>query len=163
MHSRMFQIEDHPVLEDERMNSADFEEHWFTREIADYVTDVPYRDDDVYYFIDGVLLPLGEYVDLFRENGQPVFILHKGFRERYFAKTYERFCVALDKLSSEITLDSFASNQIHSDLYTLRTLYDDRHGIWLYYDHEIFTLDQWMRSAVEGEKYYFGGVLDYHF
>ena len=163
MHSRMFQIEDHPVLEDERMNSADFEDHWFTREIADYVCNAGTREEDIDMFIDYVITPLGECAELVQENGQAYFILHDGFREKYFAESYKHFCVILQKLSSQTTLEDFANGKIDRDMYALKRAYNNRYGWWVAEEDELYSLDEWMRSAETGVKYYFGGVLDYHF
>lgn len=164
MHSRIFQIENYPIFEDERLSSADFDcEHWFVREIADYVCDVDAREENIDMFIDDVIKPLGECAELVQESGQVYFTLHHGFREKYFVERYKRFCTILQKLSLSITLEDFASGEVGGDMYALKSAYNDRYGWWVNSEDGLYTLDDWIRHAQTETKYYLGGVLDYHF
>lgn len=47
MHSRIFQVSAAPIAKEDYISSADYEDHWFTREIADYVSDNCDRDSDI--------------------------------------------------------------------------------------------------------------------
>lgn len=47
MHSRIFQVSMEPIEEENYICEAEYCDHWFTREIANYVSDDCDRDGDI--------------------------------------------------------------------------------------------------------------------
>ena len=47
MHSRIFQVSMEPIEKDDYILERDYWDHWFTREIADYVNGSTNRNDDI--------------------------------------------------------------------------------------------------------------------
>lgn len=152
MHSRIFQVSMEPINEGEYIAEDDYYEHWFTREWADYVSDDCDRNSGIEWLNS---CAKGYTVD---EDGNGKYLIVTS-KERYFANAYERFTEALDKIGKP-TLEEFANG---IDLWYLKNAYEDKCGFYIDADGELMTFDSFIRRCVINEKYYIGGVLDYHF
>lgn len=158
MHSRIIQLETTPVHESEYITPADYDhEHWFLREIADFVVEDEDRETTLHSFLDALSrFGLEQFPD--------GFALKPGFHARYFAPDYARFRAVLDSISSSLTLDSFAADsRLRGELFVLCDAYEDE---FTYYvqttDHGLLPLARFLRLAKPGTRYYFGGTLSYH-
>lgn len=76
-----------PVSEDDYISECDFYDHWFTKSIADYISDDVNRDAAITSF--------KEYLEKFGsckfDEENTSFTFYAGFHESYFKHQYERF------------------------------------------------------------------------
>lgn len=171
MHSRIIQLTTRPLTADAYITESDFDsEHWFLRQIADSVD----SDDDRNGTLDmlkgwmkkhdpfvGALIP-------FKDEDGEGFILEHEYKEAYFADKYRHFKAALDKLCSSVSLEGYSDWFTRKDMLVcmsdLIRQWRDELGIYIASDsaYELDTLDDFIRKASYGVKYYFGGTLDYH-
>lgn len=152
MHSRIFQVSMNPINKGEYICEGDYYEHWFTREIADYVSDDCSRDGS----IDWLGGDARGYIIGKDDNGEYLIITSK---EEYFANAYENFMNELNKIGKP-TLKEFVNG---IDLWYLKNANEDRFGFYIDADGELMTFDAFVRRCIINEKYYIGGVVDYHF
>lgn len=152
MHSRIFQVSMEPINKGEYICDSDYYEHWFTREIADYVSDDCNRDSCIKW-LDEVAKG---YLIGKDDNGEYLIVTNK---EEYFALAYENFIKALNKIGRP-TLKEFGNG---IDLWYLKNADEDKFGFYVDADGELMTFDAFVRRCVINEKYYIGNILDYHF
>lgn len=154
MHSRIFQIEKEAISEDEYIDSDSIPE-WFTNVIADYTSDDNDRQNDIDWLMTAALNEVAT-----AEKDKLIF---SSDVRRYFKEKHEAFVKAAEKLS-QTPFDDFVSKYaVDSVLFNLKEAYSDRYGFYVYIDDDLVTLDDFMRDVKDGEVYYFGGVVDYHF
>lgn len=152
MHSRIFQVSLEPIDKWDYIEESDYWDHWFTREIADYVDDDTNREEDIKWLIsccDGLILhkdDKGEY-----------FIVKN--KEAYFAKKFERFTQTIDKIK-DYTLKDFTEGFF--EMWGLKDAYEDKFGFYVDADGEVMNFDSFVRACAKDEKYYIGGTIDYH-
>lgn len=160
MYSRIIQIETTPIPESDYIIAADYDyEHWFLREIADFVDEDADREATLRFFLD-FLSRSDDSLDRFPDG----FALKPGFHARYFSPDYARFRAVLDSISSSLTLDTFVTGSgLGGELFALRDAYEDE---FTYYvqttEHNLLPLARFLRLAKPGTRYYFGGALSYH-
>ena len=110
MHSRICQIETHPVTEDDALNIG-----WnlddIKPEIADYVDEDPNPSGTIAWLKKNLTARCGDAITILEDG----FILHEGFREAYFQRSYEKFQTYLRKLEN-CSLADFAACGIGSPL-----------------------------------------------
>ncbi len=152
MHSRIFQVSMEPIKETDYICEADYYDHWFTREWADYVSNDYNRDNAIKWLKECAK----GYTVGKDDNGEYFIITNK---EEYFKDAYDMFIDALDKIGRP-TLEEFTNG---IDLYPLRNAYEDKCGFYIDADGELMTFDSFVRRCVINEKYYIGNALDYHF
>ena len=163
MHAKIFQ------LSKKELNTSDFiSEHDFlntemweiitSKTCADYVSEL--NDTErirVLQSINGS--PSGMYYNEI-DNTLRVFDA-----KEYFKAKYQGFLEDIQKLSA-ITLDSFSTSQndfqIRSDIYSLRTNFDDEIGTYMILDGCAISMDKFVRMS-QGETFYVGTVFDFHF
>lgn len=157
MHSRIFQISRNPIKKDCYLSEFDYEDHWFTYQIADYVSDTsdPERDYEWLNEVKGIT------VDAKKKT------LTIDSKAEYFNGKYHEFTM-LAKTLSEISLNEFITNEKNLDEYRMRQAYEDKVGFYVDDNSEYFgmaTLDSFMRSqkVCEGDVFHLGAVIDYHF
>lgn len=91
MHSRIFQVSMEPIEEENYICEAEYCDHWFTREIANYVSDDCDRDGDIKRLANIAKgYSVGE-----DDNGEYIIITNK---EEYFSYAYVKFMEALNKI-----------------------------------------------------------------
>lgn len=163
MHSRIFQITTNPVPKENYITTSDFEDHWFTDSIADYVSDDNDRAEDIKW--------LRSFLEhkktvAFDESDSSFEILSHG-REAYFAHAYADFTAARGETMG-LGLPEFASCGEVTDfsmlLWRMNNAFCSKYDFYVTLD-EVGTipLDKFIRQAETGTRYYIGGVLDYHF
>lgn len=153
MHSRTFQVSERPIEKEDYITEDNYAyEHWFIESIADYVSADCNRDDDIKWLKDCTPgFTLGK-----DENGE-YFIINS--KEEYFKPAFEGFKKALEKLH-DISIEQFME---YVDIYGLNSYYEDKYGFYIDIDDELQTLDEFVRGCDNGEKYYIGGTVDYHY
>lgn len=152
MHSRIFQVSMEPINEEEYICEGDYYEHWFTREIADYVSDDCNREKDIEWLTEianGYIVSKDDY-------GEYLIVTDK---KEYFSENYKQFIKALDEIGTP-TLEEFVNG---IDLWDLRTAHEDRFGFYIDADGELMTFNKFIRKCVVNAKYYIGGIVDYHY
>lgn len=158
MHSRIYQISKNPIDKVDYIEESHYWDHWFTGSIADYVNGDTDREDDIKWLkdcYDNEGLSFG--VD---DDGEYFIIEDKS---QYFTKRFETFQKTLKELS-EITLDDFVSSRSSMQMYTLKSVYDDKFGFYVDGDDTgMETFDECIRSNSNGTKFYIGATIDYHF
>ena len=153
MHSRIFQVSMEPIAKYNYIEENDFYDHWFTNEIADYVSDSCDRDHDIDWFkVATAGCEFGE-----DENGKYFIVKNKA---RYFADKFDKFKNAAEQLSVA-TIDEFVDGLSHA-MYKLIQAYEDKYGFYIDADGELMTRDEFIRGCATDEKYYFGNTIDYH-
>ena len=152
MHSRIFQISLNPIKENEYITASDYYEHWFIKEVADYVIKSYNRNDDIAWLknaTSGLEFGNDEYGN---------FLIIKS-KEEYFEESFKGFNEALYRLKG-ITLKDFTKGT--ADFYLLKHAYEDKFGFYADVDGEVMSFDGFIRQCLKEEKYYIGGTLDYH-
>lgn len=152
MHSRIFQLSKEPITKEHYIDSYEFDEHWFTNQVADYVAGCD-REDAIDWLKSCVK---GCEVNT-DANGVYILVLNK---EEYFTSAYEKFKKTLEKLKV-CTLEQFASNALEFDIWRIQNSYSEKHGFYVYSD-ELVSFDHFIRFAELNQKYYIGNALDYH-
>lgn len=153
MHSRIFQISKKPIERKEYIDSGYYEyDHWFTREIADYVSSDCNRDEDI-KFLQNCSKGIAFGKD---ENGEYFIIENK---EEYFASAFEKFKKLLDDIK-DCTIKDFTTEI--QEFWIMKNIYEDKFGFYVDINDELMTFDHFMRVFSEEDKFYIGGTVDYH-
>ena len=160
MHSRIFQISETPVKKDEYITSDYYYDNPTVLNMSDYTSDDTDRSEDIEW--------LKEYMDGVLEfNGDSFTVIN---RKNYFTEKFNGFKEQLAIIQARLDMDYFMSdktnkNDIDFDMYELKTAYEDKLSFWAdTEDWGIIPMDKFMRDAAkEGETYYIGGTVDYHF
>ncbi|HHW57980.1 MAG TPA: hypothetical protein GXX15_10030 [Clostridia bacterium] len=155
MHGTIFQLEEKPLrFEEDFACEEDFYDD-FVKVIADYVNEDIDRDAEIRYFVEY----LKKYKEIMYDPQEYSIIFPKGFREEYFS---ERF-FNLKKFVQELTLEEFSTDS--TKVWILKNLINEKYGIYIYSRQSSWiTFDEFVRCNLkEGQKYYIGTVLDYHF
>ena len=157
MHGRIHQIETHPVAPDEAIKMCRHMDD-YKPEIADYVDEDPTPNGTIAWLKENLTARCGDTITILEDG----FILHEGFREAYFQRSYEKFQEYLRKIEN-CSLADFAVGKIGGAMFELRDAYNCRFGesVWSE-DGYLETRDEFMRHAEPEVRYYFGGTLDYH-
>lgn len=152
MHSRIFQVSMEPIEEENYICEAEYCDHWFTREIANYVSDDCDRDGDIKRLANIAKgYSVGE-----DDNGEYIIITNK---EEYFSYAYVKFMEALNKIGKP-TLEEFTNG---ISLWNLDQAVEDQFGFYVDADGKLMTFDAFIRRCAINEKYYIGGTIDYNF
>ena len=153
MHSRIFQVSMTPIKEIDYVTEADYNyEHWFCREIADYVVESDDRNADIEWLkscAKGLIFDKDNYGDYFVVKN----------KEDYFESKFKTFQTSLDKIK-ECTIEDFSNGIL--GMWSLRNAYEEKFGFYVDADGEVLTFDSFVRSCATNEKYYIGNILDYH-
>ena len=160
MHSRIFQLSETPIDEADFIEESYYFDHWFTREIADYVNGDTNRDDDINWlksFANGVE---------FGCDGDGEFLIVNS-KEDYFASSFETFKQCLDKVNQKCNIEDFVKGV--GEMWSLKNAHEDRFGFYVDVCYEagcvgdMMSFDEFVRGANVGIKYYIGNTIDYHF
>ena len=156
MHSKIFQISKSPISEDEFIDESKYFDN-FVGYIADYVDDLG-ANEDCYEWLGGT--PGIEY----HQSDKSITIVDKS---AYFSGKYKEFKECLESLS-KLSEETFSTSDFEfgMDMYRLKAAYNDEFAFYFDDDGEEFymrTLDDFMREVSNGDKFYRGNVIDYHF
>ena len=131
MHSRIFQLSETPIDEADFLRESYYFDHWFTREIADYVDGDTNRIDDIDWLkccVNGVEFGSDEHSE---------FLIVKD-REVYFNRAFNEFSHCLNTINNNNTIESF-TNGIQA-MWSLNNVYEDKFGFsYKVLDHYIRT------------------------
>lgn len=151
MHSRIIQLSKEPIDKDDYITEDTFIDD-FVGVIADYVSEETDREEDIKW----LLYAIKEYGIVYNDKEESI-IFPKGFKENYFRERFKE----LKEVVQNISLEQFASNSTVA--YNLASLIEDKHGFYIYTSFWQ-SFDSFVRGELEeGEKYYIGGTIDYHF
>ena len=142
MHSRIIELSKDPILKNERMCESSVPD-WFYHSIADYTDADTDRDHDIKWFLDAV----ARVVDV-AEDGKS-FTFKPKAKQKYFERQYHAFLDKACELTG-ISLDAFVGDQ-------------DKFSLYVYFNDELKSLDEWIRETDLSGSFYFGGTLDYHY
>lgn len=163
MHSRLFQIANHPIKDDELLDQYSLPEFlWETG--ADYV--VP--TNDVAQDIEWLFRVYKGAFALGKEKN--TFLIAPGGKNAFFKPKYKDFMEQVTLLTTT-TFEAFVGEEagpmdtkLDLTISSLCRAFNERSGFYVFQDNMgLMSLDAWMRRAKEGELYYFGTILDYHF
>jgi hypothetical protein len=156
VHSRIYQIATDPVKKEDYISEHDFFDHWFTDSIADYVSGEVNRAADIKWFRDR-LAGIAAFDTL------DSFVIVPGGREAYFTRAYESFVAAREK-TVKLGLAEFASNgEFDGLMHQMRNAFCGKYEFYVSSDEfDTIPLDDFIRKAEIGRRYYIGGTLDYH-
>ena len=158
MHSRIYQITTEPVPADEHLSESYFCEHWFVGSIADYVAGGLNHGLEIDCFKESLV----KSRVAFFHSDDCFSILPRG-KETYFRHTFADFSDAVKKAAS-VSLEDFAGNgECSSLVYRIKNSFCDKFGPYVSSDEfDTIPLDEFIRDAEPGKRYYIGGILDYH-
>ena len=150
MHSRIIELSKDPILKHERMCESSVPD-WFYHSIADYTDADTDRDHDIKWFLDAV----ARVVDV-AEDGKS-FTFKPKAKQKYFERQYHAFLDKACELTG-ISLDAFvgeAKYDIGMAMYKLNEHYQDKFSLYVYFNDELKSLDQWIReTALSGSFFY---------
>ena len=152
MHSRIFQVSLDPIAKADYITESNYWDHWFTREIADYVNENTNRSDD----IEWVKSCCNGFVFDKDDRGEYFIVEDK---EAYFKKKFESFTQTIDKIKN-YTLQDFTKGFF--EMWRLKSAYEDIFGFYVDADGELMNLDRFVRLCATNVKYYIGSTIDYH-
>ena len=156
--SRIIELSKDPILKNERMCESSVP-GWFYHSIADYTDADTDRDHDIKWFLDAV----ARVVDV-AEDGKS-FTFKPKAKQKYFERQYHAFLDKACELTG-ISLDAFvgeAKYDIGMAMYKLNEHYQDKFSLYVYFNYELKSLDEWIRETDLSGSFYFGGTLDYHY
>ena len=155
-HSRIYQIAIKVIPEEDYLLADHFLDHWFTNTVADYVEDNTDRASDIRWFKE----ILGDSARFETDNS---FVIQPGGKEKYLQTAYLSFENAcLTALSIDLT--KFATiNSISMLLFDINKAFCDEYSFYVSSDtFGLIPLDEFIRSAEIGKRYFIGGTLEYH-
>lgn len=159
MHSRIYQITTAPVTTGEYLSEGFFDEHWFVGSIADYVGGGLNREEE----LDSLKESLTRTKVAVFHSDECFTVLPDG-KKTYFKNAFAKFSEAVKK-AALATLEDFAGNgECSSLVWRIKNCYCEEFGYYVSSDEfDTIPFDEFIRNAEPGERYYIGGVLDYHF
>lgn len=158
MHSRIFQLSETPLKQNELTHECDYEQY-FVGNYADYVAEIEYKSESYVQDLRW-LQNVTKGIQVNVEEGT-ITVTDK---KEYFQEKHETFQNYLEKLNNT-TLDDFIKpyGTTRLDLYNLRCAFEDKHTFYVDVDGEEEPLDSFVRFAKENKVYYIGTIMDYHF
>ena len=155
MHSRIYQISENPIEEENLIEEYRYDE-W---DKADYVVKET-SETDIESDLEWVQTA-NKGLQVNKEK-KTITIVSK---KEYFEDKHEKFRELARELSF-ISMDDFMSGKEYFKFYDLECAYEEKHGFYVDDNDEyigLTNLDNWVRNAEEGKEYYIGNIFDYHF
>ena len=159
MHSRIFQLSETPIAKDEYVSEYEYHDHWFSREIADYVDGDTDRIEDI-DLLKSCVCGIEFGCD---EDGE--FLIVKS-REQYFAKSFKAFVNYLEAVTRQCNINNFTDGI--REMWNLNDVYDNKFGFYVDFTkvtdryNDLVSFDNFVRTSKDGDKYYIGATIDYH-
>ena len=160
-HSKIFQINDKPIPADRYCKPEDFYEN--CDDFADYIGEEEEgedRNECIGYLADLIK-------DVFTHEGDGVFV-YKG--DEALRKFKQEWLAEIQRLSGKLTADNIQKEQ---NLYQLRVATERTHldshyrmkiEPWNGYAAPVSDLFEWAENCLkEGDRFYVGAVIDYHY
>ena len=165
-HSRIFQISEKPLVQENFITDDDFHEHWFVGSVAEYVSGDNDRSEDIRCLRDRLTNLRVARFGIDKSYSRISFVILPEGKERYFSHAYERFVEARKK-TIEMGLPEFASGVVFAGLaHQMESAFCEKFAFYVSQNEnefDIVPLDEFIRGAEVGQRYYIGGVLDYHY
>lgn len=160
MHSKIFQLSTEPISKEDYKTADDYVDTGFMQ-IADYTDDMD--DEDRESCIDWFSKYLVSGAEI--KNGVLEIKDKKKLLEGQF-QTFRKTAGLLQYVS----LDDFCEPEFSKGtedlgylMYTLDAAYSDKYGYYVDIDDYPVPLSDFLRRAHNGDRYYIGAVIDYHF
>ena len=157
MHSLMLQVEREKIDEADYITGddfydADYKNHFAV--IADYTVELSDKARKE------TLKRFNEYPGL-RVEDDKVTVVSK---LEFFEWAYLKFTKKLGELAKNMSREVFASSKFYFEFYELKSAYSDEYGIWVYSnDYGTMPIDEFIRELKDGDSFYVGQILDYHY
>ena len=152
MHSRIIELSKKPIKKGERIRESDYYDNGFIGNIANYVSGDVDREHDIKWFVSYL-----KGKDMLIKSDNKSFTLGSSAREKYFKEKYD----ALKEYIANVSLEKFCTYSL--DLYRIGAYIEEKDDFYIHHDGYYETLDSFMRHVEDGDTWYFGGTLDYHF
>ena len=179
MHSKIFQVCSHPIDPQDYKQETDYldrEDRRYT-DGYDYLNGNAYAvatcyGEDRHQALCDLRMQLMnsakvEQIPDPSDKGKSVYVITIVDKDRYFMTIYENF---LSKLKSigEYSFDAFSNEYSHAiikyDLICLNSIDSNEYGFYMNdMDNGMKTLNDFMRSVSNGDRFYIGAVTDYCF
>ena len=163
MHSKVIEIVgglDKPISKKKWAKAARLPEH-FVGGIADYTDDI--SDKEAEEIKDSFVRCFGEHC--VREGNWLTFDAEaKKVNEE---ERYREF-IEKAKAVAALSFDAFCGlgdiGSMDHLIWELNDKYNDQFSLYIFNskDEELLTFDEWKRRLTPGERYFMGGVMDYH-
>ncbi len=157
MSSTIFQLSTEPIAPEDRITDSDLPEY-FRYTIADYYN----YDTDRAGNLEAFRIAMQRVVE-FSDDDESFTFVENG-RQKYFLRAYETF-LEQARILSGISLEAFAGEtpfDIGMAMYRLGVAYIDKFGFYVYIDDNLMPMDEWIREYDLSDRYYIGGIIDYH-
>ena len=158
MHSRIFQVSKKPI---EDLITSDRYYEGMVNGVADYVIDIDESDypDEYFWAFNG--RPGISY------NADEKCIVIED-KEAALEGSYTVFVTTLHKMLDVIDTEEFTRSfgELSRLMYLLKDAWSDKYGYYIDDNGEyagLETLNDFIRSADLGTRYYLGAVIDYHY
>lgn len=154
MHCKLFHLEPmnryvSPATSSDIMNCGD--------ESIDYVT---YMDVDMEWIKDTLKNWYGTTFEVSTDDDSGIAVITVKNRERYFAPKFEKFKATLQKALDRCTPENYM--KFDAGFAMLSEDYDADTDTKVYSGGYIDTMDSWMRTRKDGEKFRVYAVYDFH-
>ena len=154
MHSRIFQISETPVDQEDYLTSEDC---YDTMEsIADYITDCD-REEGIAWLMETI----SKYAEFTNDGNVTSFVLSDDYLTKHFKERHRSF-VSYAKKLYETSFEDFCMGKAYMDVVKFDDEFNRKYEFYFIQENEADTMDQFMRYAESGKRYYVGAVLDYH-
>lgn len=159
MHSKIFQMSEEPIKPDDYKTADDYLDTGFMQ-IADYTDDL---DDEGRK---GCIEWLAKYLESGAEIKDGVLEIKD--KKKLFERSFESFKAAASQLTF-ISFDNFCEPEFSAEaedmgyaMYKLNAAYSDKYGFYVDIDDFPVPINDFLRRAHDGDRYYIGAVIDYH-
>ena len=155
MHSRVFQLSDEELPEDEWMSLYHIPE-WFYGSVADSAIESENREADFAWLRESMR-------GAAKLQGNKL-TFEKDAAIKYFAGMHKAFLQKLEEIKS-VSLEEFAgiTGNFGVQLHFLTSLYNDEFEFYIYHNDSLMTMDEWIRYTDLTHPFFVGGIFDYHY
>lgn len=165
MYNYIFEVRENPIPAEEWTCAESIDCDNPFRAQTDYVEDVLSgdRNTTIDVFLQSLYEKCGWRMKYSISEGDCWFCFDDEFNFAYFSKQYNQFVSAQTELSSITSFENFVNGGVRSVIEALETAFNTMYDDCVMTDGEnINTLDEFIRRARAGQKYYIGGVMAYH-
>jgi hypothetical protein len=150
----IFQLSEEPIKKEDFLQEEILYGS-FVGKIADYISSDVNRDEEIESFVKNELEPYGVFYDPIEQS----IIFAKNFKRKFFEQQYQKF----KEYASKISMKVFAGYENSFYSYQLQAAINREFATYIFIYSSYMTLDEFIREMTEGQKYYFGAAMDYHF
>ena len=165
MYNYIFEVRENPIPVEEWTCAESIDGNHPFRAQTDFVEDVLSgdRNTTIDVFLQSLYEKCGWRMKYSASEDDRWFCFDEGFNFAYFGKQYNQFVSAQTKLSHITSFENFVNGSVRSVIEALGTAFNTMYDDCVMMDGEnINTLDEFIRKARAGQKYYIGGVMTYY-